>query len=194
MELVTEAEEKSSEGEAEAETLRQEIERMTRSLGIPELEAKEWERTQEERYEYIRAYAIIWELEIMLHRFAELILSEKHGANWWYAFPLDLQQKCLSLAHEDSNQVSPDGYINFLNLSEIFKNKENKVFFQPAFENLRSDYKSPESEFHGKIRDVNIIRNKVMHPLKRQTPIKEDFVTLENFLAFVKKLTTKEQP
>ena len=192
MDLVNEVEEISPEGEAQAEELRQEIEIWTKSLGIPNLVNKEWQRTQEERDHYLRSYAIIWEIETIMHRFSELILSEEHGENWWFAFPLTLQHHCLDLAHQDSNQVSPACYINLLDLSEIIKKKENKPSFQPAFDRLHSSYGDPQSEFHNKIRNVNQIRNKVMHPLKRQTPTEEEIATLDNFLEFVKKLTTKE--
>ena len=192
MELVKEAEEISPEGKARAEELRQEIEAWTKSLGIPTLANKEGQRTQEDRHQYLRAYAVIWQIETILHRFSELILSERHGENWWFAFPLELQHHCLDLAHQESNQVSPACYINLLQFSEIIKKKENWVVFQPAFDRLHPSYSSPESVFHNEVRNVNRIRNKVMHPLKRQTPTEEEITTLGKFLEFVKTLTTEE--
>ena len=194
MELVKEAEEISPERKARAEELRQEIKAWTESLGIPTLVNKEGQRTQEDMSQYLRAYAIVWQIETILHSFSGLILSEEHGDNWWSAFPLELQKRCLERAYEDGNQVSLSNYIDILQFSEIIK--KNKRAFEPAFNSVHSKGEGPIyreiSVFHNELKNVSQIRNKIMHPLKRLTPTEEEITTLDEFLDFVQKLATEE--
>ena len=143
-----------------------------------------------EKEPYIRAYAHLWEIETRLHRFVSVRLESEYGHHWWQAFPNKLKHECIDKADADKYYtLSPDCYIDFLDLREVIKHDKNREFFKPVFESLNSDYKDPQSEFHQKLERVNRIRNNIMHPLKRLAPSHEDMDTLEQFLEFVRKFT-----
>lgn len=146
-----------------------------------------------EKEPYIRAYTHLWDIETRLHRFVSVRLESEYGHNWWQAFPNKLKHECIDKADADKYYtLSPDSYIDFLDLREVIKHDKNKDFFRPAFESLNSDYKDPQSEFHQKLERVNRVRNNIMHPLKRLPPSDEDIATLEQFLEFVRKFTSAD--
>ena len=167
-----------------ADSIRDEIEELLQQASIAVPVDSPRGRSDEELEQYTTAYKLIWITETRLHRFIATVLSKSTEGQWWTAFPDDLQTKCLERRQQDENKSPLESYIYLLDFGDIIKH--NKDLFSDAFDRLRIEYKEPRAVFYPKLREMNGIRNHVMHPLRRLTPSHHDLENLERFAEFVR--------
>lgn len=110
-------------------------------------------------------YEHISTIEIELHNLIRYVLIQQFGEeNWWQdGVPLGIRKQCASLREEDDDPVPSYHYTTFIQLGKILE--ENWPLFQ---DHLPKEFHANRKQFLKLLSRMNMIRNLVMHPVKKQ--------------------------
>jgi hypothetical protein len=118
-------------------------------------------------------YEALRRAEITLHAGIRRALQEQYGeseAGWWrFGVPLSVRQKLQIRREEDSDPAEPYAYTDLLDLAEILD--KNWTTIAPKVIHDSSQKKVILSN----LRRLNIIRRKVMHPVRYTPPADDEF-------------------
>jgi hypothetical protein len=119
-------------------------------------------------------YEILRGLETSLHSRVREALESSYGTGengWWVqGVPASVRKKCQSRREDDPSRLDPYCYTDLLDLHDVFES-EWRVLQRQAGQ-LASDKRA----LLAKLRELNRIRNMVMHPVRGMTPTEDDFV------------------
>ena len=141
-------------------------------------------RSDEDLDQYMTAYKLIWITETRLHRFIATVLDDPTDGQLFKAFSTGLQTSCFEEWQKDNHKSPIESYVYLLSFGDIIKH--NNDLFSEAFDRLNGKYKDPRSVFYPKLKEMNGVRNHVMHPVRRLTPSNDDLIMLEEFAEFVR--------
>jgi len=131
-------------------------------------------------------YVLISDIEIGLHVFIKDDLVRRFGKGeleWWrHGVPERVRKDCVSVREDDSDPTEPYRYTSFIHLSEIIGSKANWASFQETFKHFRKD------KLFQDLRDLNTLRNAVMHPVKQKPWKLEHLEVLKRWHGIVQKL------
>lgn len=128
-------------------------------------------------------YALICELEVLLHRLVLQTLKSNLGERWWRdGFPEATRKNCQIRREEDNPQDEPYYYTTLIELKSIIDG--NWRIFSTA---LPKSLAANKQDTLQKLQRANGIRNRVMHPVKPISAYEEDFRFLRKLLADLKK-------
>src|SRR4051812_23406180 len=118
-------------------------------------------------------YELIRDLELSLHKFIREALAREHGAeNWWReGVPLNVREDCAIINERDAEPAQDlFCYTTVMHLFVVFDKQWTALSqFLPA------KLKGNKQDFLGRLKRLNSIRNKVMHPVKGYVITEEDF-------------------
>jgi len=123
---------------------------------------------------------LYWNL-YLIEKYYYFIISEilnfydwKNSGNNWRKVPEKIRIKCHQRREKDSFPDEPYNYLTLIDMMNIIdKNwKDFSEFFEESF--------GGKKEFLDNFKKINVIRNKVMHPIKK-SPILEDFIFVSKF-------------
>lgn len=124
-------------------------------------------------------YELVRDLEIQLHQYIREALIREYGApQWWReGVPVSVREDCAVLNERDS-EPAPDlfCYTTVMHLLVIFDKQWNTLAA-----NLPQELRGNKQEFLGRIKRLNQIRNRVMHPVKGFNLTEQDFDFLREF-------------
>lgn len=113
-------------------------------------------------------YVMISDIEIGLHDLVRNVLTHEYGPGeneWWKTgVPLVVRKQCVQAREEDPDPVADAySYTNFIHLSDIVD--VNWRLFESIFkvEAIRN-----KNALKQMLRELNYLRNAVMHPVKRK--------------------------
>ena len=138
------------------------------SLGLIYEEARLYYDVRQSRALRGDIYVFISDIELGLHQFVRNILIQSFGpeeSQWWRkGIPAAVRKTCAQSREDDPDPVTdPYCYTTFIHLSDIID--ANWSIFRPVFpEKIIRDRK----QLLAKLRDLNHLRNAVMHPVKRK--------------------------
>ena len=118
-------------------------------------------------------YELIRDLELSLHRFIREALVREYGIeNWWReGVPLGVREDCAVINERDAEPAQDlFCYTTVMHLFVVLDKQWNT--FSPF---LPAQLKGNKQEFLGRLKRLNSIRNKVMHPVKGYVITEEDF-------------------
>jgi hypothetical protein len=118
-------------------------------------------------------YEVIRDLELNLHKFIREALIREHGAEQWWreGVPLSVREDCAVINERDPEPAQDlFCYTTVMHLFVVFDKQWTALAnFLPA------KLKSNKQDFLGRLKRLNSIRNKVMHPVKGYVITEEDF-------------------
>lgn len=118
-------------------------------------------------------YEDLRKLETTLHARIRFALENAYGSDetgWWLrGIPEDVRTKCQVRREQDPSRLDPYCYTDLIDLHDVFKSQWRVL--QDQAERLASDRPALLS----RLKELNRIRNMVMHPARGMTPTEEDF-------------------
>ena len=120
-------------------------------------------------------YDDLREIEIGIHGRIQRDLVDRFGSaehEWWRkGVPERVRVKCARRREEDRGELcDPYGYTDLLDMSEIIKHAWK--FLEPGLpREIRADRPALLSD----LRELNRVRNGVMHPVRGKTPSEDHF-------------------
>ncbi len=135
---------------------------------------------EHELNQYMHGYQLVWYTERQLITFlaGETKKSEAElSLGLLDLLPHERQLEIMSTRNSDKKKLPPHTYLNLLDLAEIIG--RNQEYFAEALERLQTTYKQPWSSLNGLLRHANMVRNKIMHPLKGIAPSEKDLAQLQ---------------
>lgn len=119
-------------------------------------------------------YLAIRRLEVRLHQFVRRILEGAFPRNndaWWRnGVPLTIRQRCAQIREEDEDPFDAYSYTTFIDLKRII-DANWAVFVEALPRQLTTD----KREFMRNMDRLNSIRNRVMHPTKLASVLREEY-------------------
>ena len=137
-------------------------------------------------------YALICEIEILLHGFVKETLISVYGNNWWQnGIPMQVRKDCQIRREEDSAPINnPYHYTTFIDLKAIIDKKWAE--FSAV---LPKALITNKQETLQKLQRINDIRNRVMHPVKVMSEYEDDYRFVRKILEELKTLgLSSEEP
>jgi hypothetical protein len=119
-------------------------------------------------------YFYVTDLEKSLHGLIRRVLISEYADDdmWWhYAIPVEVKEKCEKRRHHDKDPADhPYSYTTFLHLKDIVESNWR------IFENYLPEAESADRRaLVDALFAANIVRNKVMHPVRQDIPSDEEF-------------------
>lgn len=117
-------------------------------------------------------YELIRDLELNLHRFIREALLREYSEEWWReGVPLNVREDCAVINERDPEPAQDlFCYTTVMHLFVVFDKQWTALAqFLPA------KLKSNKQDFLARLKRLNSIRNKVMHPVKGYAITEEDF-------------------
>ena len=118
-------------------------------------------------------YELIRDLELSLHKFIrEALIREYGGEQWWRdGVPLNVREDCAVINERDPEPAQDlFCYTTIMHLFVVFDKQ-----WTTLSQLLPPTLKANKQEFLTKLKRLNSIRNKVMHPVKGYVITEEDF-------------------
>ena len=130
-------------------------------------------RLRDARVDLGDTYELIRDLELSLHKFIREAMIREYGEeNWWReGVPLHVREDC-ALINERDPEPAQDlfCYTTIMHLFMVLDKQWAKLS-----EYLPVKLRSEKQEFLARLKRLNGIRNKVMHPVKGYVITEEDF-------------------
>lgn len=125
-------------------------------------------------------YELVRRFELGLHGLIKDVLVKKFGLGeraWWYeGVPVSIRKSCAESAEDLGRfDVDPWSCTYMLDLQAVMK--AQWLLFEPLYR------VGGKNEVLSEIKDVNGVRNRVMHPVRDAPPTNDDFDVLENAYA-----------
>jgi predicted transcriptional regulator len=122
-------------------------------------------------------YEFIRDIEVTLHRLIRDVLVAAYGARWWWdGIPVQTRKECVAIREEDPDPSDPYCYTTLGQLAGII-DKQWGLFAKA----LPKRVAQHRGKLIARLRQLNQIRNRVMHPVRYSNPTEDDF-------AFVRQL------
>jgi hypothetical protein len=118
-------------------------------------------------------YELIRDLELNLHKFIRDSLTREYGPeNWWReGVPLNVREDCALINERDAEPAQDlFCYTTVMHLFVVLDKQ-----WTALSEFLPARLKGNKQEFLARLKRLNSIRNKVMHPVKGYVITEEDF-------------------
>jgi len=121
-------------------------------------------------------YELVRRFELGLHALIKDVLVRKFGLDeraWWYlGVPVAIRKSCAESAQDlGRHDVDPWSCTYMLDLQAVIKAQWS--LFEPLYK------VGQKTEILSEIKNVNDVRNRVMHPVRDAPPTNEDFDVLE---------------
>lgn len=125
-------------------------------------------------------YALICEVEILLHRLVKQTLEAAYGDRWWReGIPEPTRKQCQIRKEEDRTPLDePYRYTTFIDMKSIIEN--NWRVFSVALPKMLAANKPDTLQT---LQRVAGTRNQVMHPVKEISEYESDYRFARKFLA-----------
>lgn len=131
-------------------------------------------------------YELLCEVEQNLHTNIKRVLVSRYGqeeAGWWRTgVPLEVRVDCAKRREEDVELFvdDPFTYTNLIDLKKIVDAKKNRDLFKKNLPKavLFKDGEPRKLDLNNFISDLNNlnpIRNKIMHPLRKEEPSEKEY-------------------
>jgi hypothetical protein len=126
-------------------------------------------------------YQLVADVEMTLHAFVRQGLEFMFGEKWWReGVSENIRKECVTSQEGDPEPTDdPFCYTNFIHLKQIL-DKHWGNFQRVLPVNLARN----KNEFLTRLVKLNQIRNRVMHPVKQQSPTEDDFVFVSDCFNF----------
>lgn len=123
-------------------------------------------------------YEMLREIETCLHDHIRQALEKRFSDDWWQeGIPVCVRKACVVRREEDSEpEDHPYRYTMFVDLKEIV-DKQWKIFSGV----LPCELAASKPKLLSCLKDLNRIRNKIMHPVKSKTLSDDDHSTIVDF-------------
>jgi hypothetical protein len=128
-------------------------------------------------------YELISELEERFHGYIKDVFIREYGdEEWWRrGVPEGIRKECAGAREMDAEPAEhPFNYTTFIQLKEIFDKR-----WELLSADLSSGVRSDKRRFLSGLDQLNRVRNRVMHPVRRSPPTENDFAFLGEFWSFV---------
>ena len=136
-------------------------------------------------------YEDICVAECKLHQFIRAVLvreiGEKRSLWWRLGIPVDVRKECASRCEEDEDgeDLDPYCFTDTIHLAKILK--AGWKLFEPYAHCVRADSRF-KKDLVSRIARMNLIRRKVMHPVRGHRPTEEDFEIVRSLREVAEKL------
>jgi len=131
-------------------------------------------------------YEDIRDIELALHSFIRKALEEHHGKDeteWWAkGIPLRIRKECHARREEDENRQEPWCYTELIDLKDVID--RGWAILSKSFS---KEIRSNRQALLGDLTTLNVIRNKVMHPVRGPVPTEEEFQFVRDLKRRLKK-------
>jgi hypothetical protein len=136
-------------------------------------------------------YELLWRLERFLHMYIRSKLEETAGPEgFWRQIPQSIREECaLMKERDDAPQDDPYSYTMFIHLRVIFDKK-----WAVLAGGLPKSFSNDKQGFLATVLRLNVLRNRVMHPVRDYRPSREDFQFISTFVQKMLKESTTGAP
>jgi len=131
----------------------------------------------------------LYALEIALCQYVKERLIASYGEDLWWAdgVSVEIRKQCAIKRQHDYNVYSTEyDYVTLIDLSEII-DKRWSIFRDDFQKNKLEDKKGVMQNF----RNVNTIRNQIMHPSRKYCPTYDDLMNVYAFTIHIIQITGK---
>ncbi len=126
-------------------------------------------------------YETIREIERILHGIVKESLHALFGIHWWaQAIPAEIRKKCE--AYEKKAPTSdPFRHTSFGQLVQILDDQWEFIFREHS-----KDLARDKRKFLADLKQIQNVRNRVMHPVRDAAPIEDEFALVRDFVKLLK--------
>lgn len=135
-------------------------------------------------------YWFVTQTELILHQLVKEVLISEFGENedqWWrQGIPQKVRIDCVTLREQDAERPThPYSYTTLINVVDIIDKNWRLIS-----KRLPRDAVKDKSSFLHRLRELNSIRNRVMHPVRSGPPRSEDLDFVRDVFSMVNREMT----